>query len=623
MRRLLLPALLLLSGCRSAPPTPMTALEMSKVGTGEALVEYLSQPDTTAAVCDRDAKGPAFRGEKPEDFAALVDALGDSAIPPGRWQRCVMLMLGSMKPAQAANLLDAMAHGYKAFLSTSSIESDGNKQKALEALHQAFRLRPRGTAPHPEVVADDVSALRTAVAEGVLGPVASRFASEVLTAIEFGQGRCQGAPLTLSTLDGFQAKKDEDLLRLVALRVPDTKLEKEAKRRIVRLHIEASPSAYTRQHADEVEVLVTETGRNAVDLAKHPATGAWVDSERAPIRPILIRQDILGQTATLLTDDGKKGPTLIPSLDLRGALFVRATGVDEPITVCAPPEALDVTPCVLPSELHPTVPVVFIDAEGLLHFVERIASADALRLVYNTPNLPLPIEIHGAPLLALEWPVVFERPESLVFSGGSAGPGPDLSVVLERRYSPRILFEVAAPQGKLVGVVEAGDLTSFVIASRGGDGTPGYRGSDGANGMAGSNGMSASCPSSPGTSGGNGTAGGNGTSGGPGGPGGPGGHVKVDVTCASRECSAVATLAQTLVRSLGGAGGPGGEGGRGGTGGPGGMGGSGTSCTDSQGHSTYLSGGSPGMQGPNGSPGARGANGPDGAPGRVEIRGGR
>src|SRR5690606_14181818 len=165
--------------------------------------------------------------------------------------------------------------------------------------------------------------------------------------------------------------------------------------------------------------------------------------------------------------------------------FLRVEGIEEPITICAPPDALDPTPCLAPTELVPRVPIVYVDEQGLLHFVEKVTSRDAMRLVYNTPNLPLPFEIRGSEVLTIEWPVVFERPPSLVFPRASGSVRPDLAVVLERRYPPRLFFEVAAPSGTYVGVVEANDVDAFVIASRGGDGSGG---STGANGSPGTNG---------------------------------------------------------------------------------------------------------------------------------------
>ncbi len=621
VRRLVAVAILFVCGCGSAPPTPLTAAEMAKEGSGDALVRYLRQPGATASVCDRKGQGPRFRASSTDDFEDLAGALLGGDVRPELWQRCVMLMLQSADAAESASLLDAMASAYRELLERSAIEDDRAEQAKLAALHRAFLLRPRGTAPHPDDVEGDLAALRGALARGALGPVASRHGTDLLLTIDLDRGIWRGAPLTSAALDALEAKKDEELLRRVAMRVPDATLRQEARRRIVRLHIAASPSREVRDHAAEVEARVLATGQNAFDVTKEPPTSAWLDDGRVRVRGVLVRQDVWKQTATLLAYEGDRpGASVIPSLALRGALFARVDGLADPVTVCAPPDALDVTPCLAPSEVRSTVPIVYVDAAGLLHFVERVTSRDAMKLVYNTPNLPLPIEIGGRKLLTIEWPIVFERPQPLVFSGPGSGPGPDLRVTIEKRYSPRLLFEITAPHGQFVGVVEADDLESFLIASRGGAGTPGSRGSDGASGSAGMAGTPASCPGSPGGSGGSGGRGGDGTNGGPGGPGGPGGDVVVRVACATGACGSVVAAAGKMIRSEGGPGGPGGEGGRGGTGGPGGTGGSSASCTDSQGHMTFVSGGSPGMQGASGSPGARGSNGADGAPGRTEIR---
>lgn len=615
--------LLALAGCGGRYPSPFTAQDMAAIGTGDALVHYLRQPGATAAVCDRKSDGPRFRGSSADDLGDLTGGLLDGDVRPDLWQRCIMILLESSTPDEASSLLDAMAHAYRKLLARSAVETDTNEHAKLDALHGAFLLRRRGTAPHVGAVDADVDKLRDALAKGRLGPVASKYGHEVLTTIDLERGLWNGSPLTMATLDALEKDKDETLLRRIALRVPDEALEREARRRIVHIHIAASPSPDVRLHAAEVETAVMATGRNAIDPGKHATTAAWLDEQRVHVRGVLVRQDVLKQTATLLAYEGDKpGSSVIPSLDLRGALYARVDGLKDAVTLCAPPATLDVAPCLLPSEVKPKVPIVRVDAEGLLHFVERVTSKDAMRLVYDTPNLPLPFDVGGRPLLTIEWPIVFEQPEPLVFQGPMSGRGPDLRVTIERRYSPRVFFEVTAPQGKLVGVLEARDAASFEIASRGGTGTAGSRGMDGASGSSGSPGTPGSCPGSPGGQGGNGTAGGNGTSGGPGGPGGPGGNVTVSVACATGECGSMVGLTQKLVRSEGGSGGPGGEGGRGGTGGSGGPGGSGASCTDSQGHFSSVSGGASGSQGPNGSSGARGSDGPRGAPGRVDIRGG-
>ena len=618
---LLAVAALALTSCGYGYPRPFTAEQMAKFDTGDALVHYLDQPGATATVCDRTSQGPHFRRSRQNDFVDLVDGLVDGSVAPDLWQRCTMLLLESLPPEESSRLLEAMVRGHHKLLARSSLETDKKEQAKVDAVHRALLLRPRGQSPRASSVAKDVAALREALEKGRLGPVAARYGKDVLVAIDLDAGLWNGKPMSVAVLDELQTKKDETLLRRVAMRVPDPKLQEEARRRIVRLHIAASPLRGVREHAAEVEAIVMASGRYPIDVAKVTPTSAWLDEERVKVRGVLVRQDVWNQTATLLAFRGKPpAASVIPSINLRGAFHARVPGYDEPVTLCAPPDALDVTPCVLPSDLHPKVPIVYIDAEGLLHFVEKVASRDAMRLVYNTPNLPLPFEINGQTLLHIEWPIVFEKPDAVIFTGPTSGRGPDLRVTIERRYSPRIVFEVTGAGHKLVGVVEADDLASFAIASRGGAGTPGAAGSRGSDGSAGSAGAPASCPGGMGGPGGNGGNGGNGTPGGPGGPGGAGGDVLANVSCATGDCGAVASIVKKMVRSEGGPGGPGGQGGAGGSGGAGGQGGSGASCTDSQGHMQFSPGGSPGSQGSPGSPGANGSPGAPGQPGRADIR---
>jgi hypothetical protein len=617
----LLLALVLAAGCGPRLPTPFAASDMAKLGGGRALVHYLGQAGATAAVCDRKGDGPVFRNNRPADFATLTDGLVDGVVRPKLWQRCAMLLLRSAESSAVSSFLTAMAHGYRALLSRRDLEDDSEVQASLVALHRAILDRPRGGVPAADAVADDLIALRAALGGGELGPFASKYGRALLATIDLERGVLQGQPVTMEVIDRLAAQKNERVLRRIMLRIPDRELERAARRRIVRLHIAASPSQALRDRAEVVETVVMATGRNAIDVTKTEAQSGWLDRKRAGVRGVLVRQNIWKQTATLLAYGGKRpGAMVMPSIKLRGALFLRVAGQPDPITLCAPPEALDVTPCLLPSDLHPTVPIVYIDEQGLLHFVERVTMRDAQRLIYNTPNLPLPFQVAGQTVLTIEWPVIFERPAAMVFAAPTQQRGPDLHVSIERRYAPRLLFEVKIGPRRYGGVVENSDFASFSIVTRGGRGTPGRAGTSGSNGTAGTAGMSASCPGSRGQNGGNGGRGGNGTSGGAGGPGGPGGKLMIRVACVTGDCASVLSAARTIARSEGGAGGPGGRGGQGGQGGPGGTGGSSTSCRDSKGHTTYLSGGSQGMRGANGSTGASGTNGANGSPGPIDIR---
>lgn len=624
LRRALASTLLcavLASGCGAREP--LSAADMAREGTADALVRYLAQPGATAAVCDPKHDGPRFRASSRDDYERLTRALSSGEVRATLWQRCAALLLEGGDHAASASLLEAMAEGYRALLSSSEVETDETERAKLDALHEVFVERPRGTAPGAEAVAPHVAALREALAEGHLGPYAAKRARELLVVIDVEQGRYEGKRIDVALLDEREAAGDLATLRQIERRIPDAQLAREARRRFVRRRIADSPVPEVRARADEVLERVLATGRNAVDLSAHPVQRAWLDESRAKVRRLVVRQDLPRQVAKLLAQLEKgtgTGPSLVPTIDLRGGLAVEVAGYAQPLTICASPEALDVTPCVLPEGVRPSVPVVRIDARGLLHFVDRITTRDAIRLVYDTANLPIDFDVGGKRALTVDWPIEFESPGPVIFGGPPSGRGPDLEVKVERRYAPRLIFEVKAPEGVYVGVVEERDLAGFVLASRGGEGSAGSRGYDGG---AGSNGMAGSPASCPYSSGGSGTAGGRGQdggAGGPGGPGGPGGDVLVHVSCATGECGGFAKRVAGAVRSLGGPGGPGGEGGRGGPGGKGGPGGSGASCTDSNGQYRSVSGGTPGPDGADGSPGPRGASGPDGDPGRVELR---
>jgi hypothetical protein len=597
-------------------PTPFTARDMAQAGTGEALVHYLSQPGATATACDRSAKGPRFSSRDPDELAALSAGLEDGRIPPGLWQRCAMLLLKSASPDVTTAMLDAMAASYERLLSDGAVEDDADFRARLEALHRTILLRPRATAPDPIAVEPRFERLVDALARDALGPKARALAEELVAAVELERGLLDGKPLTEDKLDALAKEGDAKTLRRIVARIRDDELRQAARRRIVRMHIAASSYAVVRKAAAEVEERVLALGRNPIDLNLHHVSSAWIDQAQTRVGGVLVRQDLRKQAVTLLAFDAQDDAVrVLPSVKLRGAVFARVDELEKPITLCAEPEVLDVAPCLLPADLKPAVPIVYLDDQGLLHFVERLAMADAQRLVFDTSELPLTFAVGGRDVLTIEWPIRFEVPKPIVATS-AGGQGADLKVSIARRYAPRLLFEIVQGDERMSGVVEERDLDRFLIASRGATGTAGAMGTAGSNGMSGSSGMSATCPSSSGQSGGNGSPGGNGGPGGPGGPGGDGGNIEVSLSCVTGDCGRIAKLVESFVVTQGGPGGSGGQGGPGGSGGSGGPGGSGTSCYDStSGQSSFLSGGSAGMSGSDGSPGARGPDGSAGSPG--------
>jgi hypothetical protein len=612
-----------LGGCGPGFPTPYTASEMARDGRGAALVHYLKQPGATATPCDRGSRGPRFRADDPAELAVVTKAMVDGELLPSLWRRCAMLLLASAPSATQSAFVDSMAAGYERLLDRGALESEPDLKARLDAIHQTFLLRPRSAMLGPEATAR-VERIRGWLDEGRLGDHASRLARDLLLSLDLERGRFRGRALTMDDLDELASARDRELLQRIVARVRDEDLVREARRRIVRIHIASSPYPEVRERAAEVEATVLEEGRNPIDPHVTPPSGAWLDEARSRVAGVLVRQNFRRKTVTLLAfaaTEGRGQASILPSIALRGSLFARVPGVDQPITVCAPPEALDVSPCLLPEDIEPTVPIVRIDDQGLLHFVERLTASDAQKLVYNTSDLPLPFSIGGREVLTVTWPIRFEAPDPLVFSGPLEGRGPDLTVTMARRYANRLLFEVRQGDDRWTGVVEERDLAQFSIVSRGGAGRPGTNGNPGADGSSGNPGMNASCPGTPGSNGSAGSPGQSGSAGGPGTRGGDGGNIEVEVSCVTGDCTAVLERVRTIVASQGGPGGPGGSGGRGGRGGSGGPGGSGTSCYDFQTkQSRYLSGGVAGPRGADGSSGSNGAAGAPGQPGRTKIR---
>jgi hypothetical protein len=342
-----------------------------------------------------------------------------------------------------------------------------------------------------------------------------------------------------------------------------------------------------------------------------------------PVRGVLVQQHVWDKTATLYafaSEPKATGPSaqmsVLPAVSLRGGLQVECDGLSHPITLCGARESLDPTPCIAPHDVRIDNPLAYLDDDGAFHFVDHVEMPVAVELAQKRDRFVLPVSVGGHGLVSFNWGLWYQRPDDLIFHGRSTGArGPDLAVSVDHRDPARFVFDVSG----YLAVVEAPDVTSYHVGSRGASGATGSQGSAGYDGTAGSPGMSASCPGSPGGSGSPGGNGGPGGSGGPGGRGGDGGDIEVAIRCTS-DCANAFALFRGNVFSDGGAGGAGGRGGRGGRGGAGGAGGSGTSCTDSDGHVTSVSGGSPGPSGSDGAPGANGSPGAPGRPGRVQIR---
>lgn len=605
---LLLLLLLLLGGCAHRFQLPMTADALAAHDTGPALVTYLSQPDASPSVCNLHSRGPHLTGLDADKRSWLLRGLTDGAISPLVWQRCADALLRSAPAEAAASLLDTVGSSYRKLLRSSALEESPAIQRRLGAMHQLYLDRTIGVGGHAARDQALFSGLRRALAAHRLGPIATRFGEELIATVELERGSWAGRAVDTPMIDALYAAADEKTLRRFLTRLPQPELRDQSRRRVLRLHIAASPFAEVRDHAEQVEEIVMSQGIYRLSPADYPPVRGWLDRERLPMRGVLVRQHLVTQTATLLGYSSER-PTrsVLPELQLRGGLLMELKGISRPVTLCGPRTALDPSPCIAVDDVTLDNPLVYLDADSAFHFVDQIPLRDAVALARQRERFRLPVHVGGRPLLTMDWSLSYERPADLIFTGTRPGDEPSFTVDVDHADPARFLFQVTGPLGSFLAAVEQPDALDFHIISRG---APGYAGSSGSSGSGGSSGSECQ----------NGGDGGNGGPGGPGGDGGNGGNITVRLSCGDAPCSPAAALLPHIILSQGGPGGPGGSGGAGGAGGAGGSGRSPTTHIDSDGNTVTddpgCSGGSSGSAGSSGSDGSPGAS---GRPGQVTF----
>lgn len=614
-------ALLLAGGCAARQyPLPMTAAQLAAHGEDAALAAYLGQPDAGPEVCDPAGPAPRVGVVDRGLWRTLDEAFLAGRVPPGRWRACVGLLLRGAPPAEAWGLLTDALRAGQALLGDDRLETDAGVQARLEAVVQVYLERPPGRSADPEALERLVAQAERGLARPSLGPAGARLAGQLLSGIALERGLWGGAPVDAAALQALHAAGDEAALRRLAAGLPDAALRDSARRLVVRLHLHASPDPEVRQGGGEIEEQVVRMGANPIALDHHPPLRAWIDRAGVPTRHVEVEQQVERQAARLLAVAGDPPVRdVLPAVPLRGALQVQVAGLARPVTACAPPEALEVAPCLAAADLRPVGGPARLDADGSLRLEDTLRE-DAVVALAGQERLAAGVAVGGLEVGVLDWPLRYASPGPLVLEGrGPGGSGPALEVRVEGRGPGRLVFTISSSQGTWQAVVEPEDLAAFRVVTRGGRGAGGWSGADGQDGRDGEAGSDASCPGSPGQSGTPGGDGGGGGAGQAGGAGGPGGDVRVvvDVAPALREATLAAL--RTTFLSQGGPGGGGGGGGRGGHGGRGGRGGWGTSCFDAEGRSTSLPGGWDGHGGHDGLDGPAGPDGPPGAPGRVTF----
>ncbi len=559
--------------------------------SGAHLVVDLRRDPDNVDLCEPNAARSRVGILDREDLEDLMYGLRKQSVELTTWVRCVRPLLTGLPPERAADLLDLMGEEYRSLIRDGRLGENPVLKARFGELHLAFLERPNSAQPHATVMTALLDDLRQALKLKRIGEFAIPWAQELLsTQEEMEQGRWQGVAVTAATLEGFATGADETLLRRLARRLPDPALREQARRVLVRRHLQQSP--FPELIGEEgAELMLLQTGHYPVPLSRFPPVEVRVDRERFPMRSFRVHQQVSPYLATLTAYNKEAELPALPEVPLRGKIHIRLTGLARPVSFCGPPRAddidLDATPCVSAVEFTTGQQHVRINRDGVLLFTAEYTEAPAAALATACDALRAPLIVKGTPLLVLSWPLRFLAPpkseRTFVANGqGPPGsPGPDLEILADHGAAARLALHVEGVGLKepYFMVMERDEASSFRVISRGVPGEKGTPGTAGAPGVAGPDGKAAVCPGGDGEAdgfrGGEGDPGGNGE---PGGRGGDGGRMRIRVRCGARPCDEVIGMLTRILHSEGAPGGEGGEGGPGGPGGEGGEGGAGTEC---------------------------------------------
>lgn len=113
----------------------MTANELVREPSGDALVHYLAQPDASPSVCDPLSSTPHVRRLDEDASEELVDALVDGVVEPAIWGNCVERMVANGPAEDVGPLLQLVAEAYRGVLTSGAVECDPVVQSRLSVMH--------------------------------------------------------------------------------------------------------------------------------------------------------------------------------------------------------------------------------------------------------------------------------------------------------------------------------------------------------------------------------------------------------------------------------------------------------------------------------------------------------
>src|SRR5262249_28173610 len=155
------------------------------------------------------------------------DALLAGRVAPETWRRCAAALLRSARPPDASALLDEIGRAHRRTLRRGDLETSPLLQERLGVMQRLYLERRSEVPASPDVDAALFADLRRAVAAHRLGPVATRFAEQLLAAADAEAGSFRGEPVDARTLDRLLDRSDEPALRMLGERLPDAPLRDE------------------------------------------------------------------------------------------------------------------------------------------------------------------------------------------------------------------------------------------------------------------------------------------------------------------------------------------------------------------------------------------------------------
>ena len=138
----------------------MTAASAASFDSGDALVAYLSQRDASPAICELRSTSPHVTRFDREMAKALIRGLDEGKVDLPLGRACIDAVIEQGPPEAAAQLIGAVARGYRWLAVNPALETSPALQARLATLQAIYFERPSGMDSDPKAMDPIVEDLR-------------------------------------------------------------------------------------------------------------------------------------------------------------------------------------------------------------------------------------------------------------------------------------------------------------------------------------------------------------------------------------------------------------------------------------------------------------------------------